>query len=213
MRLRLEDEGYLDTNAQQAFAVAHSSLEELGSLDILSSFTGTTLRLNQGAEFQRKLDELRQEINALGPDVQETLQKGTIRIAFKPQQDALNLAPELRTNYHNGLVQDANKQLFIPETEVAEAMPESVKEQALLLAAEAEEMAIKADAVNYMRSMINYDYWLKRCEMEQLELAITRERQQLRPTNCSFRHAYSQPGSNMKRPGKCGPISLKIILR
>ena len=171
--IALEDEGYLDTNAQQAFAVAHSSLEELGSLDILSSFTGTTLRLNQGAEFQRKLDELRQEINALGPGVRETLRKERFASLSKPQQDALNLAPELRTDYHNGLVRDANKQLFISETEVAEAMPESVKEQAMLLAAEAEEMAIKADAVNYMRSMINYDYWLKRCEMEQLELAIT----------------------------------------
>jgi hypothetical protein len=51
-------------------------------------------------------------------------------------------------------------------------MPDGVKDRALVLAAEAEAMAIKADAVKYMRSMINYDYWLRRCEMEQLDLAI-----------------------------------------
>ena len=32
---------------------------------------------------------------------------------------------------------------------------------------------MKVDGIHYMREMINYDYWLKRCEMEQMTLAIT----------------------------------------
>ncbi|MBK95718.1 MAG: hypothetical protein CMJ79_08375 [Planctomycetaceae bacterium] len=170
--IALEDEGYLDSNAQQAFAVAYAGLEELGSLDILSTFTGTTLRLNQGMEFQSKLDQLRQDMNALGPNVRKELREQRFEALSKPEQDAMNLAPELRTEYHTRLVEEANQKMFISETDVAEAMPEDVKEAAAKIAAEAEEMAMKADAVHYMRSMINYDYWLKRCEMEQLDLAI-----------------------------------------
>jgi len=170
--ISLEDEGYLDTNAQQAFATAHGGLVELGSLDILSKFTGTTLRLNQGAEFQRKLDDLRKEMDNLGPDVRSQQREKRFSELSKAQQEALNLAPELRTEYHERMVQEATQALFVSETDVANAMPEEVKEQALLLAAEAEAMAMKADAVSYMRSMINYDYWLRRCEMEQLDLAI-----------------------------------------
>ncbi|MEL0095421.1 MAG: hypothetical protein VW875_06200 [Planctomycetaceae bacterium] len=170
--ISLEDEGYLDTNAQQAFATAHGGLVELGALDILSKFTGTMLRLNQGAEFQRKLDDLRKEMDKLGSDVRSQQREKRFSELSKPHQEALNLAPELRTEYHKRMVQEATQMLFVSETDVANAMPEEVKEQALLLAAEAEAMAMKADAVSYMRSMINYDYWLRRCEMEQLDLAI-----------------------------------------
>ncbi len=170
--ISLEDEGYLDTNAQQAFAIAHAGLEELGTLDILSTFTGTTLRLNQGAEFQRKLDNMRQEMDKLGPGVRQAEKDKRFNALSKPQQEAMKLAPELRTEYHDRKIQEANQALFVSEIDIANAMPDGVKDRALVLAAEAEAMAIKADAVNYMRSMINYDYWLRRCEMEQLDLAI-----------------------------------------
>jgi len=170
--ISLEDDGYLDTNAQQAFATAHAGLVELGNLDILSTFTRTTLRLNQGAEFQRKLDDMRGEMDKLGPGVRQAEKEKRFNELSKPQQEAMKLAPELRTEYHERMIQEANQALFVSEIDIANAMPDGVKDRALALAAEAEAMAIKADAVNYMRSMINYDYWLRRCEMEQLDLAI-----------------------------------------
>lgn len=170
--ISLEDDGYLDTNAQQAFATAQAGLVELGTLDILSTFTRTTLRLNQGAEFQRKLDNMRGEMDKLGPGVRQAEKERRFNELSKPQQEAMNLAPELRTEYHERMIQEANQALFVSEIDIANAMPDGVKDRALALAAEAEAMAIKADAVNYMRSMINYDYWLRRCEMEQLDLAI-----------------------------------------
>ena len=170
--ISLEDDGYLDTNAQQAFATAQAGLVELGTLDILSTFTRTTLRLNQGAEFQRKLDNMRGEMDKLGPGVRQAEKEKRFNELSKPQQEAMNLAPELRTEYHERMIQEANQALFVSEIDIANAMPDGVKDRALTLAAEAEAMAIKADAVNYMRSMINYDYWLRRCEMEQLDLAI-----------------------------------------
>ncbi len=170
--ISLEDDGYLDTNAQQAFATAQAGLVELGTLDILSTFTRTTLRLNQGAEFQRKLDNMRGEMDKLGPGVRQAEKEKRFNELSKPQQEAMNLAPELRTEYHERMIQEANQALFVSEIDIANAMPDGVKDRALALAAEAEAMAIKADAVNYMRSMINYDYWLRRCEMEQLDLAI-----------------------------------------
>ena len=170
--ISLEDDGYLDTNAQQAFATAQAGLVELGTLDILSTFTRTTLRLNQGAEFQRKLDNMRGEMDKLGPGVRQAEKEKRFNELSKPQQEAMNLAPELRTEYHERMIQEANQALFVSEIDIANAMPDGVKDRALALAAEAEAMAIKAAAVHYMRSMINYDYWLRRCEMEQLDLAI-----------------------------------------
>ncbi|MEE2844649.1 MAG: hypothetical protein VX761_09100 [Planctomycetota bacterium] len=170
--MALEDDGYLDAEAQQAFAAAHAALIKLGNRDLATQF-GFNVRLNQFSEFQQDLQKLRGKMDALAPELRQELIDARFAGLSKPQQDAYNMEVGLRSEYHRQLANEAAQALIIPEIEVAESMPEAVRNQARRIAMAAEDAAMKVDGIDYMREMINYDYWLKRCEMEQMTLAIT----------------------------------------
>ena len=170
--MALEDDGYLDAEAQQAFAAAHAALIKLGNRDLATQF-GFNVRLNQFSEFQQDLQKLRDKMDALAPELRQELIDARFAGLSKPQQDAYNMEVGLRSEYHRQLANEAAQALIIPEIEIAESMPEAVRNQARRIAMAAEDAAMKVDGIDYMREMINYDYWLKRCEMEQMTLAIT----------------------------------------
>ncbi|HIO19614.1 MAG TPA: hypothetical protein EYN11_00800, partial [Phycisphaerales bacterium] len=170
--MALEDDGYLDAEAQQAFAAAHAALIKLGNRDLSTQF-GFNVRLNQYGEFQQNLQKLRIKMDALAPELRQELIAARFKGLSKPQQDAYNMEVGLRSEYHRQLANEASQALIIPEIEIAEAMPAAIRKQARSIALAAEDAAMKVDGINYMREMINYDYWLKRCEMEQMTLAIT----------------------------------------
>ncbi|MFP6587108.1 MAG: hypothetical protein VB814_05640 [Pirellulaceae bacterium] len=170
--MALEDDGYLDAEAQQAFAAAHAALIKLGNRDLSTQF-GFNVRLNQYGEFQQNLQKLRVKMDALAPELRQELIDARFKGLSKSQQDAYNMEVGLRSEYHRQLANEASQALIIPEIEIAEAMPAAIRNQARSIALAAEDAAMKVDGINYMREMINYDYWLKRCEMEQMTLAIT----------------------------------------
>ena len=170
--MALEDDGYLDAEAQQAFAAAHAALIKLGNRDLATQF-GFNVRLNQFGEFQQNLRKLKDKMDVLAPELRQELIDARFTGLSKPQQDAYNMEVGLRSEYHRQLANEATQALIIPEIEIAESMPEAVRNQARRIAMAAEEAAMKVDGIDYMREMINYDYWLKRCEMEQMTLAIT----------------------------------------
>ena len=170
--MALEDDGYLDAEAQQAFAAAHAALIKLGNRDLATQF-GFNVRLNQFSEFQQDLQKLRDKMDALAPELRQELIDARFAGLSKAQQDAYNMEVGLRSEYHRQLANEAAQALIIPEIEIAESMPEAVRNQARRIAMAAEDAAMKVDGIDYMREMINYDYWLKRCEMEQMTLAIT----------------------------------------
>jgi len=170
--MALEDDGYLDAEAQQAFAAAHAALIKLGNRDLATQF-GFNVRLNQFGEFRQNLQKLKDKMDALAPELRQELIDARFAGLSKPQQDAYNMEVGLRSEYHRQLANEATQALIIPEIEIAESMPEAVRNQARRIAMAAEEAAMKVDGIDYMREMINYDYWLKRCEMEQMTLAIT----------------------------------------
>ena len=170
--MALEDDGYLDAEAQQAFAAAHTALIQLGNRDLSTQF-GFNVRLNQFGEFQQNLKELRDKMDALAPELRQELKDDRFKRLSKPQQDAYSMEVGLRSDYHRQLANEATQAMFISESDIAEAMPIGIRKQARNIAMAAEDAAMKVDGIDYMREMINYSYWLKRCEMEQMTLAIT----------------------------------------
>ncbi|MBT4693520.1 MAG: hypothetical protein HOB73_09265 [Planctomycetaceae bacterium] len=170
--MALEDDGYLDAEAQQAFAAAHAALIKLGNRDLSTQF-GFNVRLNQYGDFQQDLKDLREKMDALAPELRQELIAARFAGLSKPQQDAYNMEVGLRSEYHRQLANEASQALIIPEIQIAEAMPLAIRNQARSIAMAAEDVAMKVDGISYLREMINYDYWLKRCEMEQMTLAIT----------------------------------------
>ena len=170
--MALEDDGYLGVEAQQAFAAAHTALINLGNRDLSTQF-GFNVRLNQYGEFQQKLKDLQDNMDTLAPELRQELKDARFKRLGEPQQNAYDMEAGSRSEYHQKLAYEANQALFISEMEIAEAMPPAIRKQALGIAMAAEDVAMKVDGINYMREMIDYDYWLKRCEMEQMTLAIT----------------------------------------
>lgn len=170
--MALEDDGYLDEDAQQAFAAAHAALINLGNRDLATQF-GFNVRLNQYGEFQQNLKNLRDKMDALSPELRQELKDARFKRLGKPQQDAYTMEVGLRSEYHHQLAHEASQALFVSESEIAEAMPPAIRKQARGIAMAAEDAAMKVDGISYMREMVDYSYWLKRCEMEQMTLAIT----------------------------------------
>ena len=60
--MALEDDGYLDAEAQQAFAAAHAALIKLGNRDLATQF-GFNVRLNQFGEFRQNLQKLKDKMD------------------------------------------------------------------------------------------------------------------------------------------------------
>jgi len=145
--MALEDDGYLDEDAQQAFAAAHAGLMELGNRDLQTQF-GFNVRLNQFNEFQNRLDDLRAQMDALDPSVRDTLTQRRFRQLSQPQQDAWTMDASLRSEYHRQLVGEAQKTMFVSEADIAEEMPEAVRGQARRLAQAVEKAAMKVDGIN-----------------------------------------------------------------
>jgi hypothetical protein len=170
--IALEDDGYLGAEAQQAFAAAHAGLINLGNRDLSTQF-GFNVRLNQYGEFQQKLKDLQDKMDTLAPELRQELKDARFKRLSEPQQIAYSLEVGLRSEYHEQLAYEASQALFISEAEIAEAMPPAMRKQARGIAIAAEDAATKVDGISYMREMIDYNYWLKRCEMEQMTLAIT----------------------------------------
>jgi hypothetical protein len=131
------------------------------------------VRLNQFGEFQQDLQKIRDKMEALAPELRQELIAARFAGLSKPQQDAYNMEVELRSDYHHQLAREAFLVLQVSELEIAEAMPDAIRNQARRIAMAAADIRMKVDGIEYMREMINYDYWLKRCEMEQMTLAIT----------------------------------------
>ena len=67
----------------------------------------------------------------------------------------------------------AEGKLFVSHREVAERAPEPVREKARMLAAKAMSVEQLVDHIGRYRTIVNYEYWRTRCEVEQTETAVT----------------------------------------
>jgi hypothetical protein len=144
--------------------------DEYGSRQIPSSF-GHTLRLNERENVVADVNRLRKELEEFaGITFQEI--ENEKRATLSPEAlQALDMPQAERTPEQYTLAYESGRKIYVSTTELAERVPKDKLREAKRQATVIDDLALLADRINSYRSIVNYDYWKTRCEVEKTELA------------------------------------------
>lgn len=144
--------------------------DEYGSRQIPTSY-GHTLRLNELENVRAETERGKQELEQLaGATFKELEQEKKNKL--KPEEVlALDTPPESRTTEQHQLAYGASAKIYVTETELAERAPSDKRREADRLAAAVTDLKVLDDRIGRYRSIVNYDYWKTRCEVEMTALA------------------------------------------
>ena len=174
----LEDGDFSDDGAKKAWVDASDYWKEYGDEDVLTS-QGRRIQLSKLEFWQERQEDLRNQIDALAPGTLEAMQEERERSLTLSESEARATPPELRTMEQHQLAEGAEEKLRITNLElaarVADERPESETE-AMRLARRADEAADRSGLISRYRAIVNYDYWKRRCEFEQTDLALEAHR-------------------------------------
>jgi hypothetical protein len=168
---RIEEEGILDEYAQAAWREAERDWTDYGKREIPHS-TGTTLRLGDLEEVNKRLIAAQKSFDELLPGVREKIKAEKYARLTENQKKAYDMKPAELDPLRLADRQVAEDRMRISNTEVAAAAPPDK-------AVEARELMLRLDSlgmnlmriINY-RSQVNYDYWMTRCKSEQSKEAL-----------------------------------------
>ena len=167
----LEADGTFGAKAQAAWNDAFEKWEEYGRVEIPTS-AGLTIRLG---EYKDKLEALKdkvKELNEIEPGLFVKLLKEKARTLTPEQIEALQVPAPARKPEQQALVRELQETAQIGYMDVANAIPGARKEKALRLAKQAQKLEDEVTSIQRYRSIVNWDYWLNRAYVEQLELTL-----------------------------------------
>lgn len=156
---------------REAWRSAGRKWNEYGLLEIPTA-EGPTLRLKGGEQAQMELDQLRNKLDALAPTARAELLEQR-RAALTPEEktafeklDGKWPYPAGATGEEVDAYERAGNKLYFTDMDVAEAMPEPVRDQARALAQRCKDALAHVDYIHWYRKIVNYGYWETRCEVE-----------------------------------------------
>ncbi len=166
-----EKDGYHGERARRDWERAlREWAEEYGSRQIPTSF-GHTLRLNERENVLADVDRLKKELESLAGVTFDQIEQEK-RADLKPEaREALDTPEEERTSQQHTLAYEAKQKIRVTPEEVAERAPSDKQREANRLATVISDLQLLAERIDRYRSIVNYDYWKTRCEVEMTELA------------------------------------------
>ena len=167
----IEKEGHLDEHAQSAWRAAGIAFNEYGDRDLATS-TGRQIRLNDLERYDAEAERLRQELDALVPDVRDRLTEERTAKLSPEEQEALETPREERNYAQMELAAQAAGKIRVTHGEVARQASPQNRRKAMTFGKRAVETKAIADAIDNYRTTVNYDYWRTRCEAEQTDTMI-----------------------------------------
>jgi hypothetical protein len=154
---------------REAWREAGRKWEEFGLMELPTTW-GRTLRLKGLEQARLELQQLRDKLDALSPGLRDQLleerrasltPEEQAAIESVPSKDPAQITQEEGAAYRSGMTK-----LQLADIDVAEAMPEAVREQARLLAQRCLDAGFNIDRIVSYRTIVNYPYWETRCEVE-----------------------------------------------
>ena len=166
----IQEEGFFDERAQNAWAKAHTAWTDYGNREIRTS-RDFYIRLNEAEQLEAEAAELLVQFDELLSDVKVVLTEEKRAALSADELLAIETPAPERTPDQMRLVRDAEFKLKVTPLETAEAADSALKEQARWLATDITDKQERADFVRRYRQIVNFDYWRTRCEVEQLDEA------------------------------------------
>jgi hypothetical protein len=171
----IEEEGYLDEQAQIAWQRAGQAWAEYGLREIPTTY-GFAIRLADLDRIRAESDRYGQQLDELLPGVRAEIEAEK-RAALTPEEVEAVATPELqRTEEQSQLAFAAERKSRARYAEMSERAPADLKRQVDRLVRKGEIAESFADAIFNYRDQVNFDYWKLRCEVEQQDTAIAARR-------------------------------------
>ena len=168
--MAIEEEGFLDEKGREAFRRASEGWTEMGTRDIATP-SGFSVRMNDLELHRRAAADLRQQIISLSGDLYERIKADKESSLTEIEREAMALPASLRGDQENSLVRDAENKLQILNEDIVALLPPELRPRGASLARAAEDRFDRVTAVEYCRELTNFEYFMMRCEVEQLKIA------------------------------------------
>ena len=167
----IEEEGYLNEIGQLAWRTAGKAWEVYGQRPIISTY-GVKIRLADRERNVELADEANKKLEELAIGIREKLLEDRRSKLTSEQLEAADTDPFERTEVQRTIMSEIGNSLEITQEDIAKAAPSEVRKEAKKWARQAMEAEEQVRIIDRYRDIVNYVYWKKRCEAEQLDITV-----------------------------------------
>jgi hypothetical protein len=162
----MEEEGTFGEVAKNAWKNAADSWRQFSNRDLPTQYN-LLVRLADKETFDKQSEQAQAELAKLiPPQARDELLAEKMKTLSEDERDAHDIPAQQRTREQRELVMLSEDKLKIAHVELAERVPEDKRALALKLAEEATYADFVSNAIGNERDIVNYDYWLRRCQIE-----------------------------------------------
>jgi hypothetical protein len=165
----IEEEGTFDRPALAAWQLAEHDWTSYGSREIQIS-GGQRVRLGDYEYYLKRVAELKERLAELAPGVAQRVEQEKRNLLTRKEREALEKKPE--NVEQAALLQEIQLRLQADPLEIAARAPQQNKREAIRVATEQLRDRELCDMIDTSRNIVNYGYWLLRCQAEQAPEAI-----------------------------------------
>ncbi|MBI3838199.1 MAG: hypothetical protein HY288_09745 [Planctomycetia bacterium] len=162
----LEEEGTFGEVAKNAWKKAADAWTELANRDLPTVYN-FTIRLNEKEFFQQRSEQAQAELNRLTPPgSREKIAAEKLAALSEKEREAHDTPAEQLTAEQRTIRYEVDQKLAVGHLELADRVTGEDHAEALKAAEEASQADFIANAIESERGIVNFDYWLLRCQVE-----------------------------------------------
>jgi hypothetical protein len=162
---------------QLAWRNAGEEWDHFGSMDLPTSW-GVSIRLSNLEQLREEQQTMLENLEALAPGLREQIRArreasltDDERAAWQSQKNLQDMSDgEMQARSR------AQEKLNVTNADVAEEVPEELRAKARYYATRAAEVGVQVERIDSYRSIVNYEYWRTRCEVEQSKITADARR-------------------------------------
>ncbi len=170
----IESEGTFGEKARSAWELAARLWGRYAHRDLRST-QGFYIRLADQEKWEQDLKTLEQQLQKMGPGIQETLSQERRKELSPEQLAALAKTLEEQTDEELELAEKAEASLRVSDRDIVERIVRDFPEKAAAarkLGTRIAEADSRIRMIGNNRQVVNYEYWKARCEIEQEHSAL-----------------------------------------
>ncbi len=162
----VEEEGTFGEVAKNAWRKAADSWTQFSNRDLPTQYN-IFVRLADKEQFDEKSKRAQAELAKLmPPGLREQLTADKKKTLTEAELDAYDTPADQRTSAQENEMYGANEKMAISHLEIADRVAGENHAAALKLAEEAAQADFLAGTIDGERDIINYNYWVQRCQLE-----------------------------------------------
>lgn len=167
----LEEDGTFGEVAQREWENADAEWEQYGSITLPTTYR-VPVRLNEQEMFEEEAKQAVDQLEALQPGLRDGMIEEKRAELPDDQREALDTPPLERTKEQYKLAAEAEKAIKVTHKDLARKIKGRNRREAIDLAKRATVAEEKAGIIRQQRSIVNFEYWRLRAEIEQTDNAL-----------------------------------------